>query len=951
MQKDMILNNFRVLSTQPVEELAAVLYEMRHEKTGARLVWLDRVSDNKTFGIAFRTIPENDTGVFHILEHSVLNGSRNYPVKEPFVELMKSSMQTFLNAFTYPDKTVYPVSSRNDKDFINLMRIYLDAVFFPAIYEKPEIFWQEGWHYECAEETTYKGVVFNEMKGAFASSDTLLQNEINRLMFPDTCYKYVSGGDPAHIPELSYEQFLENHRKFYHPANSYIFLDGSIELDACLKILDEEYLCHFADREMHTEIPFQKPVTGESTIYYELSPTESLEGRSRVAWAYGLGDYTCRKESMAMYVLSDLLCGSNHAPLKQCILSAGLAEDVAMGVMDGQQQNLLIINADNIADGQEGKIKALMADALREQVQKGLDHEHIRATLANMELRYRERDYGYMPQGLGFGNEVLNSWLYGGDPAANLSMAPLFAELNRLVDTGWYEALLERVVLGNDHCCQVLLLPSHTVGQQRQQAEADRLAAAEAQWSDTEREQLLSQQERLDAWQASQDSPEDLAKLPHLELSDISEKPEDVPTELDEADGVPLLRHELATGGISYWNLYFDITDFNEAQLSDTAFLCNALGNLGTKKYTALELQKQIAFCMGELNFSIQSFSKENNPDTCCTYLCASFSCLESKLSQAMRLILEILNATDFSDEGFLRELLLQSKLQLENMVIDSGNSVAMKRVMAGVSAEGVVMEVTSGYSYLQAVKAMEKEVASLPQRLQGLCAILVDAGRLTLSITGSQEDLPIAQLLEDLPCTQRQLLDCGVKPWGTKKEGIVFPADVYFAVQGGLLPHSGQMQVLSQVVSLAYLWNAIRVQGGAYGAGMGTADRGCGVLYSYRDPDAVGSLACYRQIEDFVREFVSWEPDLTGFIIGTISGTEPVLLPGRQGKAADSWYFKEMTYDSRCACRREILHTSAEDLLKLAEEIGHMVASGGVCVVGPQTQVENAGLDRIYSL
>ncbi len=422
-----------------------------------------------------------------------------------------------------------------------------------------------------------------------------MQNELSRLMFPDCCYRFVSGGDPEKIPELSYEQFISTHRSFYHPSNSYIFLDGSVDLETVLKIMDEEYLSLFSRKEMDTAIALQKPVCNQSTVYYEISPAEELSGKGRIAWGYGLGDYTSRREVFAMNVLADLLCGSNHAPVKQAILSAGLAEDVSMGVMDGMQQNMVVVNADNIADGAQEQLKNLIEETIRQQLARRLDHEHIRATLANMEMQYRQRDYGFMPQGLGLGSEILNSWLYGGKPGANLPMEPLFRELNELVDTGWYEAFLETTLLHNPHCCQVLLLPSYTAGQQRQRAECDRLAKAEANWSAAQKAALQAQQQRLDAWQESCDTPEDIAKLPALEISDISLLPEDVPTEVFQVSGVTVLHHEIATGGISYWNLYFDISELDEAALADAAFLCQALSNLGTAQFSPLELQKRFS--------------------------------------------------------------------------------------------------------------------------------------------------------------------------------------------------------------------------------------------------------------------------------------------------------------------------------------------------------------------
>ncbi len=954
MQIHDLIRNFRVVAAQPISELQATLYQLEHTLTGARLVWMDRASENKTFAIAFRTIPEDDTGVFHILEHSVLCGSQKYPAKEPFVELMKGSMQTFLNAFTFPDKTCYPVASRNDKDFMNLIRVYLDAVFFPAIYEKPFIYRQEGWHFELREgqEPSFKGVVFNEMKGVFASPDSLLRYELNRKMFPDTCYRFVSGGDPASIPDLIYEQFMAAHQRFYHPSNSYIYLDGSVQLDAVLQVLDEEYLSRFTRQDVDAEIPYQKPVTaGESVCYYEVSPTESLEKKARIGFGYGLGDYTNRLELAAMSVISDLLCGSNHAPLKQRILAAGLAEDVGLGNMDGVLQNYVVLSADNVDETRLEEFKTLVTDTVREQVEKGLDHEHIRSVLANMELHARERDYGYMPQGLGIGLDMLDSWLYGGDPAANLTVGPLYEELNRRVDTGWYEELLEKVMLHNDHTCSVVLLPSHEAGKARQQAEADRLAAAKAGWDAETLEELKRQQAELDAWQQSTDSAEDLAKIPQLELSDISDKPEDIHTLVDTVAGVPLLRHELAAGGISYWNLYFDISDFTEEELAAAGFLCQLWGQLGTEQYPALELQKKLNFYMGGLGLSVVPFSRENAPEVCKTYLCVSFSSLESKLSKAVELILEILNTTDLADAKQIQEILQQCRMQMEQMIIGAGNSIGIRRVMAGCSAEGVVAECTGGYSALLSIRAWEKDSAPLLEQLKALSVRLTTTGRLTLSVTGSRDDAAVEQLVSGLRPEARQDYACAVKPWGVKREGIIIPADISFAVQGGSLPYSGQMQVAAKISSLAYLWNAVRVQGGAYGAGMGTTDRGCGLFYSYRDPNAARSLGVYSQTADFLQQFVETKSPLTGYIIGTVSDGEPVLLAGKLGKAADGLYFRGYSYEDRCAYRKALLGTTLEQLEAVLEPIRSMSANGGICVVGGKEKVEACQLDTVYTL
>ena len=959
---------FTVLTGRELPELKAKLYEMKHEKSGARLVWLDRDEENKTFGIAFRTVPEDDTGVFHILEHSVLCGSEKYPVKDPFVELMKSSLQTFLNAITFPDKTVYPVSSRNPKDFINLMRVYMDAVFRPRIYQCPEIFEQEGWHYEFGPEgnVSYQGVVLNEMKGAFSSPDTLLQNEIDRQMFPDSSYRFVSGGDPARIPDLTYEQFLNSHRRFYHPSNSYIFLDGKVDLEQVLSILDGEYLSACDREDMVTAIPMQAAVKSAPVrTCYESAPNEPTEGRARLAFGYGLGDYTCRKEVLAAQVLADALCGSNDAPLKRRILSAGLAQDVFVRVYDGIQQPYVTLEAMYLDESKADEVKAAVTGEISRLVREGLDHGHLAAVLANLEFQMRERDYGSMPRGLIFGITVLESWLYGGDPAANLEVGELFAGLNAALEEGYFEALLEKIFLRNPHTCEVLLVPSVTLGQERQERENARLGKEQGVWSDEQRSALKAQQEKRLAWQSAPNTPEELATLPKLALSDIPQKPEDVPTVTEELAGLTLLRHPVPTGGLDYVNLYFEVSDFDAKRLSALSFLCTLLGELDTGRYGSAELQRLTKLNLGSLRFSVETYGRENQPESCRIFLCVTFSAVEGKLSQAASLVAEILTGTRFDDPQKIRELLRQTSVQLHQRIMASGNIFATIRTTTGFSAEGVVREYSGGISYYQWMKELEQDFESRAARLQAelkeLCAMAAVTGRLTVSFTGQDgnaADVLKAELLDKLPAAPGAELACAVSTWGVKREGIVIPADVSFAVMSGsLLPYggaySGAASVLGKVMTLGYLWGAIRVQGGAYGTGFRVGESGNAGFHSFRDPNAARSLDCYREAVEFIRGLPGVMSDLTDFIIGAVADSERYMTPRQQGKEADGWYWKGISYEDRCQRRRELLSTTPDTLAALAEPLKKMTENAGICVIASQRLVDGCGaeLDEVFQL
>ena len=962
MELNQVIHGFTVLSRTPVDELEATLWQMEHQKSGARLLFLERAEENKTFSIAFQTQPSDDTGIFHILEHSVLCGSDRYPVKEPFVELLKSSLNTFLNAMTFPDKTVYPVSSRNDQDFINLLRIYMDATLHPLIHSKPEIFGQEGWHFELSEDgvPSYKGVVFNEMKGAFASPDELMETEMNRRLFPDTCYQYVSGGDPAHIPELTYEQFTATHKRLYHPSNSYIFLDGHMDIDMILGILDDEYLAAYDRIPAPGDIPLQAPVdAGTSEIVYELSPQEDLEGRARLADSYVMGTFADREELTALRVLSDALCGDNQAPLTRKLLESGLAKDVNLGVSDSVLQPKVVLEARDVREDRLDEVSAALYSEIERLVREGLDHKRILATLDNMEFQSRQRDFGRTPQGLVFNFQVMDSWLYGGDPAANLSVGDLYDRLRAKCEEGWFEALLERVLLKNNHKCRVIMRPSHTLGQERQEAEAARLNAAKSAWSEDEAAQIRQNQTNIETWQNTPDTPEQLATIPMLRLDQIPAEPEKLPLEETEAGGLPVLLHHLPTGGITYLNLYFAMDDLTEEQISQASFLSQLLGQMETENHTVEELQRELRARFGQVGFSVESYGRYGDAARCRSFLCASCSVLDGKLEGALELLAEMLAGTRLNDVRRVSEFVAQNRPTLAESLVGSGHMAGMNRVLARSSADGVVAENAGGVAFLHWLTALEKDfdakAPALLEDLQALAQKLFCRARLTISVTGAKEDAAemaakwLTQRLPEGSASGAQ----AVRPWEKKKEGIVIPADVGFAAMGGTLPCAacGGTSAAVRTASLAYLWNAVRVQGGAYGVGLSARSAArLGVFYSYRDPSPARSLDCYRASGEFLRSVKGM--DLTGMIIGAVSDSDPLMTPRMRGKTADARYWQGTTYEDLCRMRKELLSAGPENVETLAEELDKLAEDASICVLAPRQKLEAcAGLDEIIVL
>lgn len=957
MKQDQIIHNFSILSSRRVDELDAVLHRMSHEKSGARLVWLERAEENKTFGIAFQTQPWDDTGVFHILEHSVLCGSDRYPVKEPFVELMKSSLNTFLNAMTFPDRTFYPVSSRNDQDFINLLRVYMDAVLHPLLHSKPEIFGQEGWHYELDGDgvPSYKGVVFNEMKGAFASPDTLLECEMNRRLFPDTCYRFVSGGAPEHIPELTYEQFTAAHSRLYHPSNSYIFLDGRLDIEKVLDILDSEYLSGCERRPAPEAIPLQAPVeAGTSVIHYELSQQEAPEGRVRLADGFVACTYRDREILTALHTLSDVLCGDNQAPLKRRILEGGLAQDVRLDVHDGIQQPWVTLEVRDTDEDKIDEASAALREELERLVREGLDHGRILAVLDHLEFESRQRDYDRTPQGLVLGFQVLESWLYGGDPGANLSVGTLFDDLRRKCAEGYFEKLLEQILLKNTHHCRVLMRPSHTAGQERRERETARLHAARAKWSAADAAGIRRYQESIATWQAAPDTPEQLAAIPRLHLDQIPAMPEELPLAEERIGRTAVLRHDLPTRGVTYLHLYFALDDLTPDELTKASFLARLFGYLDTSSRTLTELHQEMRSLFGNIQFAVEAYGERNVPERCRIFLCASCSVLDGKLEKAMSFLTAFLTQQRWNDPARVLAFLRQHRAAMAEQAVMAGHNAAMSRVLAYSTAEGAVLEQTGGITFLRWMTGLERDFPArfpaLAEELEILARRIFRRARMTVSVTAGNEasaGTAVRVLSDGLPGGMFvRPSAAAVRPRGPRREGIVIPAGVSFAAMGGGFPAAGKgaAKVLGRTVSLAHLWNAVRVQGGAYGTGMVLRDTGFAGFFSYRDPSAARTLACYRASADFLRG--AGNMDLTGMIIGAVAESDPLLTVRMKGKAADARYWRRITYASLCQVRQEMLSAGPENLTALADGVEELTAKGAVCVLGSQRHIDEcAGL------
>ncbi len=954
-------HGFLLRYVQELPEIGATLYRMEYEKNGADLIWLDRPDDNKTFSITFKTIPQDDTGVFHILEHSVLNGSEKYPVKEPFVELLKSSLQTFLNAMTFPDKTMYPVSSRNDQDFLNLMDVYMDAVLHPLSISDPHAFRQEGWHYELEEQDgqlVRNGVVYSEMKGAYADPDATLGFELGRALFPDNCYGYESGGYPESIPTLTYDNYLACHKRFYHPSNARIFLDGMVDMEAALAKLDG-FLQEYDRLEVDADIPMQQPVhPAQRVAQYEIGQEEEAEDKVLLAGGWVIGTFAEKEKSIAGLMLSEILAGSNEAPLKKALLDQDLCEDMELHMQTELQQPYMELCVRNTSEQKAEQVWVTIRQVLEQQAEKGLDKNQLHAVLNNLEFSTREQDYGSAPKGLIFAMLSQEAWLYGGDPAQGLCFDETFRSLRSKIDTDWYENFLRTSLLENPHTAQVMLLPSKTLGQERKARELAELEATKAAWSKEACEEVIATFRKLRERQNTPDTPEHLDTLPKLALSDLPQEIAPIAeAKVQTVNGTTVLWEDLNTNGITYLALHFSLADIPQEQLSAVCFLTRLVSHLGTEQYSSLELHSQIQSNLGRLYASVSAYSR-GEPEDCTPYLVVTVAALDGKRSEICRLLKEILLHTDWSDEELISVILRQGRLGMEQEISMSGNAFAMRRIEASFTAQGVVSECLDGIDMLRWLqktdKAMEEQGAAICHQMSALAEQIFTKARLTVNLTGAWDEAWLNDLVQLLPEGEMgQQVTYVCKP--VAREGFQIPAEVGFAARAANLhavgsSYTGAARVASQYLTYDFLWNAVRVKGGAYGVKLSVTNSGATRFASYRDPNARQTLDTFTQSGAVLKALADSGESIDKYIISSVGELQPIMTPRTEGYVAAASYFTGKGNATRQQQYSQILATTPEQLRDFGEVLDRICAASGICVIAGKDALQTCSdcLDSI---
>ena len=951
------IHGFTVKSVTDLPEVKGRLVRMTYEKNGADLAWLDRDDDNKTFAIMFRTIPDDDTGVAHIIEHSVLCGSEKYPVKKPFVELLKSSFATYLNAWTAPDCTTYPVCSRNNADFLNLTDVYLDAVFHPLSVKGPLPFRQEGWHYEMKDgELTRNGVVLSEMKGAFGNPHRLAFTEVNRMLFPDNCYGRCSGGDPASIHYLTFEKYRDFYFRHYHPSNARIFLDGRVDMPAMLAKLDS-FLSTYGRREIEAPIPLQKPVAAEKTMPYEVGEDDSEEDQTGLVEGWVYGTWRDREEELALKVLFDALADSNEAPLKKALLGRGLCEDVDFSLNGGRAQMCAYLFVKNVKDGKVDEVRRTVRETLERAVAEGLDRRRIAALVDRREFRDRERDTGGTPRGLVHVSAACDQWLYGGDPADAFKTEHLYKSLRERISQGWFEKLLKKAILDNPHHATLTMIPSRTLGGERRQAEKAELAAIQAKWSEEELSRVKDEARELEEFQKNGDSPEDLAKLPVLSLGDI---PEEGPVlEWTEADvgGTRVFRVKTSANGIAYLDLYFELRGCSREDLSDAAVLAEVLGELPTAKRGVQELKNELDANLGRFNTDVKVFARPGDAKSAKAYLVVRVSALEAKLGEIARLAPEVLAETSF-DAKLIGDHVKQGRRSIEEETVGVyGYQYASMRAAASQSVHGAVNECFRGISFLRRLQAVddsfEEGGEDFCRRLSSLSRRVFARRGLTAFVSDNVEAGRLESVFAKFP-QEAEVQDVAMLPMPAMREGFRTTGKIAGTAKAsfpGICTGSGC--VAAHMLSLDYLWNEIRVLGGAYGGGFSIRTSGLARYASWNDPNPARSLGVYDRSGDALRKIVQDSPSLDKYIVGTVADTEPYLTPSVEMSSAAGLALSGRTPEDEQRLRREMLRTTKADLMRFADTLDSLTNSPAICVVGGTAQIDACTnlLDKVESV
>lgn len=956
----MHIQNYRVLKEEMIEEMNGTAYLLEHERTKARVLLVLNDDTNKVFHIGFRTPPSDDTGVPHITEHSVLCGSKKFPVKDPFVELAKGSLNTFLNAMTYPDKTVYPIASVNDKDFHNLMEVYLDAVFYPNTYVNDKILKQEGWHYHLEEETgeiTYNGVVYNEMKGAYSSAEQQLMQEIQKSLLPDTTYGCDSGGDPKEIPNLTYEAFLDFHRKYYHPSNSYIYLYGNVDYEKELEFIDKEYLQNFDYLEVDSEIKQQPafPNAKEITTAYALADAEEEENNTYLSYNVVVGNSLNRTLNLAFMMLDYALIDVPGAPIRTALVDAGISGDVFSSYDDGIRQPVYSIIAKGCKTEDKERFVKIIEDTLSDIIEKGFEDKVLRAALNHFEFKLKEGNYGRYPKGLMYGLQAFNSWLYDDDaPFMYLHFNREFAFLKKQIGTDYYTNILKEYILSNNHKTIVTSVPKKGLNKENDANTARKLKEYKDSLSGEEINRLVKETKELLQYQSEESAPEDLAKIPMLELSDIGKKALTLKNTEKKVEGIPMVSHDIFTNGIAYVEYYFSLNHVPVELLPYVSLLAALYKEVDTDRLSYGELANEIDLNTGGIGIKLHSIGVQKEMGEYKVGISISAKALSENLKSALSLMEEILFTSHVTDRKRMKEVLAELVSQLKMGIQDSGHMATANRALSYFSKGAYLKEMMEGITFYEFANALYKNFDSayegVCEKLKAALHAFAKPENLIISYTGKEDiEGELAFALRSLKRYMNEDTEdvCSQQLEITKKnEGFRTASKVqYVATAGNFLDkgyaYSGVLNVLQVIFSYDYLWINIRVKGGAYGCMCSFSRVGDAYFTSYRDPNLLKTYEVYKKAAEYVEQFTASDRDMLKYIIGAIAKLDAPMTPSAEGAYDFVCYLSGVTDEQLQTHRDQVLAADVEAIRKQAPLIRAVTDTGIICALGDEDTLD----------
>lgn len=963
--------NYEIIKTEELEDISSEGILLRHIKTGARVAVIKNEDNNKVFSIAFRTPVDDSTGVPHIIEHTVLCGSDKFPIKDPFIELAKGSLNTFLNAMTFPDKTMYPVASTNDKDFQNLMDVYLDAVFHPNIYKREEIFKQEGWHYELEKnedggygDLTINGVVYNEMKGAFSSPEGMLEEDIFHALYPDTGYGYVSGGDPDVIPELTYDNYLDFHRRYYHPSNSYIYLYGDMNVEEKLSFIDEEYLSKYEAQPIDSTIRLQEKFAEvrRERFEYPIATTDSEENNTYLSYNVALADGTDLEKNIAMDIIDYCMFGMSGAPVKQALIDAEIGDDIISGFDTSVRQPFFSIAAKHANEGDQDRFLQIIRTELEKQVKNGINKKSILAGINSNEFSYREADFGGYPKGLIYCMNCMTTWLHDDEKVFDLvKIGDIFDRLREKLEKeeGYFEKLVQECLLDNKHAVLVVLAPKKGLTAEKDEALKTKLEEYKKTLSTEEKEKLVQQTISLKEYQSTPDSPEDLLCLPMLERADMKKEARPLHNEEKNIGNAKAIYHDIATNGIAYVSVQYPLNVLTEDELLYFGLMKKVIGDMNTRSYTYAELTNEIDLSLGGFSTPADCYVNVDDDSQVDYRFMINFKALVGNVRRGVELAEEVINSTKFDDVKRLKELIQEIVSKQQMKFTTSGHTSAVLRTSSYFYPESRFKDLINGYDMYNFLKNLmadyDNMVESVIEKMKAVAAkIFSQVPIVSLTVDKKNADEVLEQIGELITLVSDNYKDSVeakdnlILNFEQKNEGFKNAAQIqYVARSGNFKKHGfkyhGSMSVLKVIMNYEYLWQNIRVLGGAYGCMSGFSRGGNTYFVSYRDPKLLETNEVFEGIADYLESFDCDDRDMTKYLIGAMGAVDSPLTPAQAGDRDMNAYMSGITYETIQASRDEMLAVSQQDIRNLAPLVRAVMSDGNICVIGNEEKIEEA--------